>query len=53
MNVLNESVRVTIETLLQRGATQRQIARLTRVDRKTIRRYARRLESFNRTALRA
>jgi hypothetical protein len=41
--VLDEPLRTTIETLLRRGVGQRQIHRLTQVDRKTIRRYARRL----------
>lgn len=41
MNALKEPLRVTVETLLKRGVAQRQIQRLTQVDRKTIRRYAR------------
>ena len=43
MNVLKPHLRITIETLLERGATQREIERITGVDRKTIRRYARAL----------
>jgi len=38
---LKSHLRITIETLLHKGATQREIARRTGVDRKTIRRYAR------------
>ena len=38
---MESSLRVTIETLLARGASQREIRRRTGVDRKTIRRYAR------------
>ncbi len=38
-------VRITIATLLQAGKTQREIARVTGVDRKTIRRYAREANS--------
>ena len=40
MNVLKLQLRITIQTLLQGGATQREIARRTGVDRKTIRRLA-------------
>ena len=40
MNVLKSHLRVTIATLLTRGASQHEIARRTGVDRKTIRRYA-------------
>ena len=43
MNVLKSHLRITIETLLERGATQREIERFTGVDRKTIRRYQRAL----------
>ena len=42
-NVLKEPLRTTIETLLRRGVGQRQIQRLTQVDRKTIRSCARRI----------
>ena len=38
-------LRVTITTLLEGGASQREIARRTGIDRKTIRRYARRAKS--------
>ena len=41
MNVLKPHLRITVDTLLQRGATHREIARRTGVDRKTIRHYAR------------
>ena len=44
MNVLKPHLRITIETLHQHGATQREIERRTGVDRKTIRRY---LEAAN------
>jgi transposase len=37
VNVLKPHLRITIETLLARGTTQREIARRTGVDRKTIR----------------
>ena len=40
MNVLKPHLRTTIETLLGRGVSQREIERRTGVDRKTIRRYA-------------
>ena len=41
MNVLKPDLRICIETLLDKGATQREIERCTGVDRKTIRRYQR------------
>lgn len=41
MNVLDQSLQVTIATLRGRGCSQREITRRTGVDRKTIRRYAR------------
>ena len=41
MNVLKSHLRISIDTLLRGGATQREIERFTGVDRKTIRRYAR------------
>jgi transposase len=41
LNVLKPHLRITIATLLGNGAGQREIERLTGVDRKTIRRYAR------------
>ncbi len=37
---MKPNIRITIVTLLQAGKTQREIARVTGVDRKTIRRYA-------------
>ena len=40
MNVLKPHLRITIETLLKNGTSQREIERRTGVDRKTIRRYA-------------
>jgi len=45
LNVLKSHVRVTILTLLQSGASQREIERVAGVDRKTIRRYAREANS--------
>jgi transposase len=42
VNVLKPHLRTTIETLLAHGASHREIERRTGVDRKTIRRYARR-----------
>ena len=41
MNVLKPHLRTTIQTLLDKGATQREIERFTGVDRKTIRRFQR------------
>ena len=41
MNVLKAHLRTTIQTLLDRGTTHREIARRTGIDRKTIRGYAR------------
>jgi transposase len=41
LNVLKAHLRISIQTLLDRGATQREIERFTGVDRKTIRRYQR------------
>lgn len=41
MNVLKLHLRTTVETLLGRGVSHREIERRTGVDRKTIRRYAR------------
>jgi hypothetical protein len=40
LNVLKPHLRITLQTLLQNGASQREIERVTGVDRKTIRRYA-------------
>ena len=45
MNVLKPHLRITIATLLNGGASQREIARHTGVDRKTIRRLAREANS--------
>ena len=41
MNVLKPHLRAAVQTLLDNGATQREIERFTGVDRKTIRRYQR------------
>lgn len=41
MNVLKPHLRITIQTLLGKGSSQREIERITGVDRKTIRRYQR------------
>ena len=41
MNVLKSHLRITIRTLLSTGTSQREIERLTGVDRKTIRRHER------------
>jgi transposase len=41
LNVLKSHLRITIATLLERGASQHEVYRRTGVDRKTIRRYAR------------
>jgi transposase len=45
VNVLKPHLRTTIETLLSAGASQREIAFRTGIDRKTIRRYARAAKS--------
>ena len=42
VNVLKPNHRATIYTLLERGTTQREIARITGIDRKTVRSYQRR-----------
>ncbi|SAL82831.1 integrase catalytic subunit [Caballeronia terrestris] len=39
MNVLKPHLQSTVFTLLERNKSQRQIQRLTGIDRKTIRRY--------------
>ena len=46
MNVLKSFLRITVETLLGTGMPQREIDRRTGVNRKTIRRYARRANSL-------
>ena len=43
MNVLKPHLQTTILTLLEAGTSQRQIERVTRIDRKTIRTYGQRL----------
>jgi transposase len=45
VNVLKPNQRATVYTLLERGSTQREIARITGIDRKTVRTYQRRWES--------
>jgi hypothetical protein len=41
LNILKPHLRTAVQTLLDNGATQREIERFTGVDRKTIRRYQR------------
>ena len=50
MNVLKSHLRITVETLLERGVSQHEIARRTGVDRKTIRKYERARANFPRVA---
>jgi transposase len=45
VNVLKPNQRATVYTLLERGTTQREIARITGIDRKTIRSYQRHWEA--------
>ena len=45
MNVLKPNQRATVYTLLERGSTQREIARITGIDRKTVRSYQRRWQA--------
>ncbi|SEM79554.1 hypothetical protein SAMN04489760_1491, partial [Syntrophus gentianae] len=45
MNVLQPNKKAAIITLLTNGISQREIGRKVRVDRKTIRKYARMVES--------
>lgn len=47
MNVLKSHLRITIETLLRSGHSQREIERISGVDRKTIRRYVQLAEEAN------
>lgn len=47
MNVLKPNKQTTIQTLLARGAGQREIARVTGIDRKTIRKYQAAMEAAN------
>jgi transposase len=50
VNVLKSHLRITVETLLERGVTQHEIARRTGVDRKTIRKYERALSNSPKVA---
>ncbi len=50
MNVLKAHLRITITTLLARGASQHEIAQRTGVDRKTIRRHARAADALGANA---
>jgi transposase len=45
LNVLKSHLRITLQTLLNNGTSQREIERVTGIDRKTIRRYAREANS--------
>lgn len=47
MNVLKSHLRITVQTLLANGASQREIERMTGVDRKTIRRIRRGIAEAN------
>ena len=47
---MKSHLRITITTLLARGASQHEIAQRTGVDRKTIRRYARAADALGATA---
>ena len=47
MNVLKPNKKTTIQTLLARGAGQRENARVTGIDRKTIRKYQSATEPAN------
>jgi DNA-binding CsgD family transcriptional regulator len=42
VNVLKPNEQATVYMLLERGTTQREIARITGIDRKTVRSYQRR-----------
>ena len=46
MNVLKPHLQTTISTLLEAGTSHRQIERVTGIDRKTIRTYAKRIEEI-------
>jgi transposase len=50
VNVLKLNHRATIETLFERGATQREISRITGIDRKTVRAYQRRWQDARSTS---
>ena len=45
LNVLKSHLRITLRTLLEKGTSQLEIERVTGIDRKTIRRYAREAKS--------
>jgi len=45
LNVLKSHIRITLQTLLKNGTSQREIERVTGVDRKTIRRVGRELRN--------
>lgn len=47
MNVLRPNKKTTIQTLVARGSSQREIARITGIDRKTVRKYQAAMESAN------
>jgi hypothetical protein len=47
LNVLKSHLQITVRTLLSRGTSQREIERITGVDRKTIRRLGRALLAAN------
>ena len=49
MNVLQPNKKTAIITLLTHGISQREIGRKVRVDRKTVRKYARMAENHNET----
>jgi len=46
LNVLKPNLRITVETLLRKGRSQREIERQTGVDRKTIRRWPATIRTF-------
>ena len=49
MNVLQPNKKAAIITLLTNGISQREIGRKVRVDRKTVRKYARMTDNHNET----
>ena len=46
MNVLKPSLKITIETLLEKGLSQREISRKTGIHRRTIRRYSQQYQAI-------